>query len=156
MLSPLGLGRVHAGALSQIEPEALVVGGIAQKEDSGSAERVSSRQDGVHQSLTNALPLAVGVHPQRPESERRPTVDSGAAAYHVSDYFAVSFGNDRELGDDVTVGPEPLDQNGFGRGGVTGSGKGSGMNGEDTVVVARQFASQKHPYSLPDDLGGRQ
>ena len=55
----------------------------------------------------------------------------------MSYYLAVLFGNDRELGDDVTVCPERSDQNGFRRGGFAGSGKGGGVKGEDTVMVAR-------------------
>jgi hypothetical protein len=110
----------------------------------------------VHQSLTNALPLTVGCTPQRSKSQERLTLDSGAAAHHVSDYFAVSFGNDREPGDDVTVCPEPLDQKGFRRGGFPRSGKGSGVKDEDAIFITRQFASQKHTYSLPDDRGRHQ
>jgi hypothetical protein len=43
MLSPLGLGRLHAGALSQIKTETVIVGGIAQQKDSRSSQRVSRR-----------------------------------------------------------------------------------------------------------------
>ena len=91
----------------------------------------------MHQSLTDAAPLAVREHSQRPEPQRRLTVDCGRAAHHVSYYLAVLFGDDRELGDDVTVFPERSDQNGFRRGGFAGSGKGGGVQGEDTVMVAR-------------------
>ena len=108
----------------------------------------------MHQGLAGALPLAVRVHSQRPKSQRRLIVDSGATAHHVADYFAVSFGNDRELGDDVTVCPEPVDQKSFRGGALTWPGKRCGVKGEDAVVVSGQFASQKHSYRLPDDRHG--
>jgi hypothetical protein len=107
----------------------------------------------MHQRLTNAAPLAVGMHTQRPESQGRPTIDSGPAAHHVSNYLAVLFGDDGELGDDVTVRSERFDQKGFGRGGSAWSGKGGGVKGEDAVLVTWQFASQEHIYSLPDYRG---
>lgn len=153
MLSPLRLGRLHAGALRQNKTETPVVGAIAQQKDTRSAERVSSRQDGMHQSLTNAPPLVVGVHPQRPEPQRRLTADGRRAAHHVSNYAVVLFGDDRELGNDVTVRSKRFDQKGFGRGGFAWSGKSGGVDGVDTVVVAWQFASQEHRYSLPDHRG---
>lgn len=153
MLPPLWLGRLHAGALRQFETETLVVGRIAQQEDTRSSERVGSRQDGMHQSLTDALPLAVRVHPQRPEPQRRLTVDSRPAAHHMTNDVVVVFRDDRELRDDVTVRSEGRDQNGFGRGGFARSGEGGGVQGEDVVVVTWQFASQKHAYSLPDYRG---
>jgi hypothetical protein len=90
----------------------------------------------MHQGMTNAAPLPVGVYRQRPEPQRRLTVDGGPAADHVSDYSAALFGDDRELGDDVTIGTERFDQNGFGRGGFARSGKGGGVQGEDGALVA--------------------
>lgn len=136
MLPPPRFRRSHSGVNRQIEAEPPVVGGIAQKEDRRSSERVRRRQDGVHQSLTDATPLVVREHPQRPEPQRRLTVDCGRTAHHVSYYLVVLFGDDRELGDDVTVSPERSDQNGFRGNGFTGSGKGGGVQGEDTVMVA--------------------
>jgi hypothetical protein len=144
MLSPLCLRWLNAGALSQIETEPVVIGGIAQKKDRRDTERVSSRKDGVHQRLADAAPLMIGVHPERPKSQQRLTVDSGAAAYHVSDYFAGSFGDDRELRNDVTVCPKRVDQNGFRRSGFTRPGEGGRVNGEDDILVTGQFASQEH------------
>ena len=137
MLSPPRFGRLDTGVDRQIEAEPPVVGGVAQKEDGRSSERVRRRQDGVHQSLTDATPLVVRKHPQRSEPQRRLTVDGGRAAHHVSYYLVVLFGDDRELGNDVTVCPERSDQNGFRRDGFTGSGKGGGVQVEDTVMVAR-------------------
>jgi hypothetical protein len=104
----------------------------------------------MHQSLTNASSLTVGMHSQRPESQRRPTVDRGPAAHHMSNYVVALFGDDRELGDDVTVRSKRFDQKGFGGGGSVWPGKGGGVKGEDAVVVTWQFASQEHAYSLPD------
>jgi hypothetical protein len=41
VLPSVGWGRLHAGALHQIETEPLVTGGIAQKRDSWSSYRVA-------------------------------------------------------------------------------------------------------------------
>ena len=89
----------------------------------------------MHQCLANAPPLAVREHSQRPEPQRRLTVDTGPAAYHVSYYLRGLFGDNRELGDDVTVCSERLDQESFLRRGFTRLGKGGGVKREDAVLV---------------------
>ena len=148
VLSPLGAWRPYTEGLGQLEAESLVVARIAEQNDGGLIEGVSGREDVVHESVTDTAALMVRQYPERSESERRAVVDARAAAHHVTNYLVVELSDDRQLGDDVAVVSQSVNETCFRSFGAIGTRERRRMNGKNRGSVGRRFAAQDHQCSL--------
>ncbi len=144
-------GRVRRGdpeGHGEHEPEARVVGGVAEQHDLTRAERVGGGEHAVHQCAPDAAPLVSGQHAERAEPQRGAVAEHGPAAHDVPDDLAVPLRDDREPGHDVAVVAQAVDERRLGGDVHARPGEGAGVHLVDGEAVGRQLATQDHGDTL--------
>ena len=145
---PVGIRRQDTEGLGELKAEAAVVAGIAKEHDSRLLQCVGSREDTVHQGLSDATTLVGRQHAQRPQSNQRTPVDAGAAAHDVSDHFFVDQSDEREGRDYIAVVAKGANEFRFGHIASVGAGERRCVDSEDSCMVIWPLSTQDHEPSL--------